>query len=82
MFLLYLTAVVNEIDAGNVRERPPIKWKDRVMEYERERERGCRSERTGRRESEVHGQVQMETLMPWPPLRGSSEEQASAKIDR
>ncbi len=62
----------SKIDGGNVRGRPPIKWEDRVMEYvrerERERERGCRSERTGRCESEVHGQVQMETLLPWPPL--------------
>jgi len=37
------------------------------LEYMRERERGCKSERTGRCENEVHGQVQMETLLPWPP---------------
>ncbi len=32
----------SKVDAGNVRERPPIKWEDRVMKYvcERERERG------------------------------------------
>ncbi len=29
----------SKIDAGNVRGRPPINWKDRVMEYVRERER-------------------------------------------
>ncbi len=65
----------SKIDAGNERGRPNIEWEDRVMKYVRER--GCRSERTGRCESEVHGQVQMETLLPWPPLQGSSEEQAS-----
>ncbi len=32
--------------------------------------------------SEVHGQVQLETLLLWPPPRGSSEEQVSAEIDR
>ncbi len=50
----------SKIDNGNVRGRTPIKWEDRVMEFVRER--GCKSERTGRCESE----------MPWPTPRGSS----------
>ncbi len=29
----------SKIGAGNVRGQPPIKWKERVMEYVRERER-------------------------------------------
>ncbi len=67
-------------DAGNVRRRPPIKWDDRVMEYVRER--GCRSDRTESCKNEVHGQVQMETVLPWPPPQGRSKEQVSVKIDR
>ncbi len=28
---------MSEIEGGNVRGRPPVKWKDRVQEYVRER---------------------------------------------
>ncbi len=28
---------VSEIEGGNVRGRPPVKWRDRVQEYVRER---------------------------------------------
>ncbi len=28
---------VSEIEGGNVRGRPPVKWRDRVLEYVRER---------------------------------------------
>ncbi len=31
---------VCEIEGGNVTGRPPVKWRDRVQEYVRERERG------------------------------------------
>ncbi len=31
---------VSEIDGGNVRGRPPVKWRDRVQEYVRERGEG------------------------------------------
>ncbi len=31
---------VSEIDGGNVRGRPPVKWRDRVLEYVRERGEG------------------------------------------
>ncbi len=27
---------VNEIEGGNIRGRPPVKWRDRVQEYVRE----------------------------------------------
>ncbi len=33
-------AYVNEIEGGNVRGRPPVKWIDRVQEYVRERGEG------------------------------------------
>ncbi len=35
---------VSEIEGGNVRGRPPVKWRDRVQEYVRER--GGRSKTT------------------------------------
>ncbi len=28
---------VNEMEGGNVRGRPPVKWRDRLQEYVRER---------------------------------------------
>ncbi len=31
---------VSEIEGGNVRGRPPVKWRDRVQEYVRERGEG------------------------------------------
>ncbi len=31
---------VSEIEGGNVRGRPPVKWRDRVLEYVRERGEG------------------------------------------
>ncbi len=31
---------MNEIDGGNVRGRPPVKWRDRVQEYVREKGEG------------------------------------------
>ncbi len=31
---------VSEIEGGNVRGRPPVKWRDRVQEYVRERSGG------------------------------------------
>ncbi len=31
---------VSEIEGGNVRRRPPVKWRDRVQEYVRERGKG------------------------------------------
>ncbi len=31
---------VSEIEGGNVRRRPPVKWRDRVQEYVRERGEG------------------------------------------
>ncbi len=42
---------VNEIEGGNVRGRPPVKWRDRVQEYVRERgERSLRNFEPTRRE--------------------------------
>ncbi len=31
---------MSEIEGGNVRGRPPVKWRDRVHEYVRERDEG------------------------------------------
>ncbi len=31
---------MSEIERGNVRERPPVKWRDRVLEYVRDRSEG------------------------------------------
>ncbi len=31
---------MSEIEGGNVRGRPPLKWRDRVQEYVRERAEG------------------------------------------
>ncbi len=31
---------MSEIEGGNVRGRPPVKWRDRVQEYIRERGEG------------------------------------------
>ncbi len=31
---------VSEIEEGNVRGRPPVNWRDRVQEYDRERGEG------------------------------------------
>ncbi len=42
---------VSEIEGGNVRGRPPVKWRDRVQEYVRERgERSLRNFEQARRE--------------------------------
>lgn len=42
---------VSEIEGGNIRGRPPVKWRDRVQEYVRERgERSLRNLEQSRRE--------------------------------
>ncbi len=42
---------VTEIEGGNARGRPPVKWRDRVREYVRERgERSLRNFEQARRE--------------------------------
>ncbi len=42
---------MSEIEGGNVRGRPPVKWRDRVQEYVRERgERSLRNIEQARRE--------------------------------
>ncbi len=46
-------AYVSEIEGGNVRGRPPVKWRDRVQEYVRERGGGSlRNLEQGRREGQ------------------------------
>ncbi len=42
---------VSEVEGGDVRRRPPVKWRDRVQEYVRERgERSSRNLDQARRE--------------------------------
>ncbi len=42
---------VSEIEGGNVKGQPPVKWRDRVQEYVRERgERSLRNFEQARRE--------------------------------
>ncbi len=66
---------VSEIEGGNVRGRPPVKWRDRVQEYVREKGEGSlRNLEQARRE--CHDR-EMEALLPWPSPSGSSQEQAS-----
>ncbi len=61
---------VSEIEGGNVRGRPPVKWWDRVQEYVRERGGGSlRNLEQARRECQDRD---METLLPWPSPGGSS----------
>ncbi len=44
---------MSEIEGGNVRGRPPVKWRDRVQEYVRERGEGSlRNLEQARRECE------------------------------
>ncbi len=70
---------VSEIEGGNVRGRPPVKWRDRVQEYVRERGEG--SLRTLSRQG---GSVRIErdgscsaVAIPWWELLG-----AGIKINR
>ncbi len=44
---------VSEIEGGNVRGRPPVKWRDRVREYVRER-----GERSVRNLEQARGECQ------------------------
>ncbi len=42
---------VSEIEGRNARKQPPVKWRDRVQEYVKERdERSCRNTEQARRE--------------------------------
>ncbi len=66
---------MSEIEGGNVRGRPPVKWRDRVQEYVRERGEGSL-----RNLEQTRGECQdreMEALLLWPSPGGSSLEQAS-----
>ncbi len=60
---------VNEIERGNVRGQPPVKWRDRVQEYVRERGEGSL-----RNLDQARGNVkiEMKALLPWPSPGGSS----------
>ncbi len=61
---------MSEIEGGNVKGRPPVKWRDRVQEYVRERSEGSlRNLEQARRECQDR---EMEALLPWPPPSGSS----------
>ncbi len=60
----------SEIEGGNVRGRPPVKWRDRVQEYVRERGKGSlRSLEQARRQCQDR---EMEALLLWPSSSGSS----------
>ncbi len=60
---------VSEIEGGNVRGQPPVKWMDRVQEYVRERGGGSlRNLEQARRECQDR---EMEALLPWPSPGGS-----------
>ncbi len=61
---------MSEIEGGNVRGRPPVKWRDRVQEYVRERGEGSlRKLEQARRECKDR---EIEALLPWPSPSGSS----------
>ncbi len=61
---------MSEIEGGNVRGRPPVKWRDRVQEYVRERGEGSlRKLEQARRECQDR---EMEALLPWPSPGGRS----------
>ncbi len=61
---------VSEIEGGNFRGQPPMKWRDRVQEYVREKGEGflrnIEQARGGSMDRE------METLLLWPFPAGSS----------
>ncbi len=66
---------VSEIEGGNVRRRPPVKWRERVQEYVRERgERSLKSFDQAR--SECLDKERWKLLL-WPSPGGSFWEQAS-----
>ncbi len=59
---------VSEVEGGNVRGQPPVKWRDRVQEYVRERGGGSlRNLEQARRECQDR---EMEALLPWPSPGG------------
>ncbi len=61
---------MSEIEGGNVRGRPPVKWRDRVQEYVRERGEGSlRNLEQARQECQDR---EIEALLPWPSPAGSS----------
>ncbi len=61
---------VKETEGGTVKGRPPVKWRDRVQEYVRERGEGSlrnlEQARRGCQDREI------EALLPWPSPGGSS----------
>ncbi len=64
---------VSEIEGGNARGRPPVKWRDRVQEYVRER-----GERALRNLGRQGGSVKIErdgsssaVAIPWWELLGA-----------
>ncbi len=61
---------VSEIEKGNVKGRPPVKWRDRVQEYVRERGEGSLRNLEQARGG-VSGYRKMEALLPWPSPGGS-----------
>ncbi len=61
---------MSEIEGGNVRGRPTVKWRDRVHEYVRERGEGSlRNLEQAKRECLDR---EMEALLLWPSPSGSS----------
>ncbi len=65
---------VSEIEGGNVRGRPPVKWRDRVQEYVRERtERSLRNFEQARRECLDIEKVanSIAVAIPWWELIGA-----------
>ncbi len=65
---------VSEIEGGNIRGRPPVKWRDRVQEYVRERGEGSL-----RNLQQVRGSVGIERdgsssamAIPWWELLGGN----------
>ncbi len=60
---------VSEIEGGNARGQPPVKWGDRVLEYVRKKgERPLRNFEQARRE---YLDRESWKLMPWPSPGGS-----------
>ncbi len=63
---------VREIEGGNVRGRPPVKWRNRVQEYVRERgERSLRNTEQARRECPDRGGNSSAVAVPWWELLGA-----------
>ncbi len=61
---------VSEIEGGNVRGRPPVKWRDRVQEYVRERGEGSlRNLEQARRECQERERWKL--FCPGHPLVGA-----------